>query len=89
MDGKMLARLGAIVFVAFAVTAAAIDIAHKDQPAPTRSLPMAGAETRRADPLRDILIRCQGMGETATRDAGCLAAWAESRRRFLGQVEGR
>ncbi len=32
MDGKMLARLGAVVFVAIAVTATAIDMARKDEP---------------------------------------------------------
>jgi conjugative transfer region protein TrbK len=29
------------------------------------------------------LQRCQSLGEAATRDAGCLALWAETRRRFL------
>jgi conjugative transfer region protein TrbK len=29
------------------------------------------------------LQRCQALGEAATRDAGCLALWAETRRRFL------
>jgi conjugative transfer region protein TrbK len=29
------------------------------------------------------LLRCQALGEAATRDAGCLALWAETRRRFL------
>ncbi len=30
MDGKMLARLGAIVFVAVAVTATAVEMSRKD-----------------------------------------------------------
>jgi conjugative transfer region protein TrbK len=29
------------------------------------------------------LQRCQALGEAATKDAACLALWAETRRRFL------
>lgn len=29
------------------------------------------------------LQRCQTLGEAATKDAACLALWAETRRRFL------
>ncbi len=29
------------------------------------------------------LQRCQALGEAATKDATCLALWAETRRRFL------
>ena len=67
MDGKMLARLGAVVFIAIAVTATAIDMARKDEPS--------------APPPR----RCQQLGEAAASDTDCLAAWAESRDRFLGR----
>lgn len=82
MDGKMLARLAAVVFIAIALTATAIDMVRKDEtsaprPAPALQLP--------ADPLREILRRCQQLGETASSDADCLAAWAESRDRFLGR----
>lgn len=35
-------------------------------------------------PLRAELLRCQALGEAGARDVACLAAWAESRRRFLG-----
>ncbi|MBJ6722731.1 putative entry exclusion protein TrbK-alt, partial [Bacillus sp. PR5] len=38
-----------------------------------------------ADPLRETLRRCQQLGEAAASDAECLAAWAESRDRFLGR----
>ncbi|MFV0383333.1 putative entry exclusion protein TrbK-alt, partial [Paracoccus sp. (in: a-proteobacteria)] len=31
------------------------------------------------------LRRCQQMGEAASDDADCLAAWAGSRNRFLGR----
>jgi len=83
MDGKTLARLGAVVFVAIAVTATAIEMTRKDdrQNSPT-------AQTRTVterDPLGTELARCSAMGEAGPRDPSCLRVWAESRRRFLGQ----
>lgn len=89
MDGKVLTRIGAIVCVSIAMTAAVIDMARRDAPAPNRPSPAIGVETPRSDPLRESLVRCQGIGEAATRDPDCLAAWAENRRRFLGLSEGR
>jgi conjugative transfer region protein TrbK len=87
MDGKMLARLIAVIFVAFAVTATAIDMARRDEPRSSRpSVPVA---IEAPDPHRQALARCQEMGEAAGADADCLAVWAENRRRFLGQGEGR
>ncbi|MDK8874658.1 putative entry exclusion protein TrbK-alt [Paracoccus sp. SSJ] len=82
MDGKMLARLGAVVFVAIAVTATAIDMARKDEPS---APPPAPAFQPPADPLRETLRRCQQLGDAAASDADCLAAWAQSRDRFLGR----
>ena len=82
MDGKMLARLGAVVFVAIALTVTAFDMARKDEP--SAPLP-ASALQPPPDPLRDSLRRCQQLGEAAASDADCLAAWAESRDRFLGR----
>jgi len=82
MDGKMLARLAAVVFIAFAVTATAINMARKDEPSAPRP---ASALQPSADSLRESLRRCQQLGEAAASDAGCLAAWAESRDRFLGR----
>ncbi|MDP0929401.1 putative entry exclusion protein TrbK-alt [Paracoccus onubensis] len=82
MDGKMLARLGAVVFVAISLTVTAIDMARKDEP-PTP--PPAPAFQPSPDPLRETLRRCQQLGEAAASDADCLAAWAESRDRFLGR----
>ncbi|MER9955236.1 putative entry exclusion protein TrbK-alt [Mesorhizobium australicum] len=81
MDGKMLARLGAVVFVAVAITATAIQLTRKEDRPATSSVGRSGAAT--ADPLRGELIRCQGLGESGTRDPACLRAWAENRRRFL------
>ena len=36
-----------------------------------------------SDPLVGEMRRCQLLGEPGAHDAGCLAAWAENRRRFL------
>ena len=48
MDGKMLARLGAVVFIAIAVTATAIDMARKDEPsAPGLGFPAPGRPVAR------------------------------------------
>jgi len=81
MDGKMLARLGAVVFVAVAITATAIEMTRKDEPAETWTSPRPN--TAPSDRLRDELFRCQALGEAGPRDPSCMRAWAESRRRFL------
>ena len=82
MDGKMLARLGAIVFVAIAITATAIEMTRKeDAPAsPPRLL------QPERDPLREGQRRCQQLGQKAADDAECLRVWAETRDRFLGRT---
>ena len=66
MDGKMFARLGAIVFIAVAVTATAVEMTrHEDAPI-YRSVDRPGDEA--ADPLRAELIRCAGIGEAGPRE---------------------
>lgn len=82
MEGKTLARIGAIVFVAFAMTATVIELTREDEPA--RPAP-APAFAPSVDPLRAEQRRCQQLGEAAVRDAECLAVWAETRDRFLGR----
>ena len=60
MDGKTLARVGAIIFVSVAITATAIEMTRKEErPAarPTSVLEEA------PDPLREGQRRCQQMGE--------------------------
>ncbi|MEA1651279.1 putative entry exclusion protein TrbK-alt [Nitrospirillum sp. BR 11164] len=81
MDGKILARVGAVVFVAFAITATVIELSRKDEPPVYRSL-AATTETG-IDPLKIELRRCQQLGEAGTRDPACLQAWADNRDRFL------
>lgn len=82
MDGKMLARLGAVVFVGVAITAAVIE--YTRQPAPAEVSPLT-RERGNAAELRQRLRQCRDMGEAATRDPTCLAIWAENRDRFLKQ----
>lgn len=81
MDGKSLVRIGAVIFVAVAITATAIEVSRKDGPAESRasSRPVAASE----DPLHAELLRCQALGEAGPRDPACLRAWAENRNRFL------
>ena len=81
MDGKILARIGAVGFVTFAITATAIELSRKDEPPLYRSV--AAATETGADSLKTELRRCQQLGEAGTRDPACLQAWADNRDRFL------
>ncbi len=82
MDGKLLARLGAVIFVAFALTATAIEMARRDDEPVSPALPPDRASPN--DPLRAGQRRCQGLGEAATRESECMRIWAQTRERFLG-----
>ena len=83
MDGTMLARLGAVVFAAVAVTAAAVEMTRKEE-APA-SAP-ASLRQPAHDPLREGQRRCQKLGQKAAEDSECLRVWAETRDRFLGRA---
>jgi conjugative transfer region protein TrbK len=86
MYGKTLARVGAVVFLAIAVTATAIDMSRNDEPREPQPAPMVEPSV---DPLRERQRRCQRLGEGAASDAECLAVWAETRDRFLGRSPSR
>jgi conjugative transfer region protein TrbK len=81
VDAKTLARIGAVAFVAVAITATVIELTRKDERA--EFIPARQTQVGAADPLREELLRCQDLGEAGPRDPACLRAWAESRRRFL------
>lgn len=81
MEGKMLARFGAIAFIAIAITATAVELTRKEERPEME--PVRPAQTSAEDPLKAELFRCQGLGEAGPRDPACLRAWAENRRRFL------
>ena len=82
MDGKVLARLGAVVFVAIIITATAIEMTRNETP-PSHE-PVRPVQPTR-DPLRDAQRRCQQLGQAAANDADCMRVWAETRDRFLGR----
>lgn len=82
MDGKLFARLCAVVFVAVAITATAIEMTRKEEEPPVQA--SRPSEEIPADPLREAQRRCQLLGEAAVRDTECLRTWAETRDRFLG-----
>lgn len=81
MVGKTLARIGAIVFVAVAITATAIEMSRKEKP--PEDWASVRPVTITTDPLREELLRCQALGEGGPRDPACMRAWAENRNRFL------
>ncbi|MBZ9791629.1 putative entry exclusion protein TrbK-alt [Rhizobium sp. 3T7] len=83
MDGKMLARMGAIMFVAVAITAAAIEMIRNERAFPTSPM---GLQQPERDPLREGQRRCQQLGQKAAEDSECLRVWAETRNRFLGRT---
>ncbi|QOF70752.1 putative entry exclusion protein TrbK-alt [Aminobacter sp. SR38] len=83
MDGKVLARLGAVVFVAVAITATVIELTRKE------AVPVAAPALvlrPEADHLQERQRRCQQLGVKAADDAECLRVWAETRDRFLGRT---
>ena len=82
MDGKVLARIAAIIFIADAITATIIEMTREETTGPA---PAASVLQPAADPLRLEQRRCQEMGEDAANDAACLRVWAETRDRFLGR----
>ncbi|MBX7484043.1 putative entry exclusion protein TrbK-alt [Qipengyuania qiaonensis] len=81
MEPKSLARIGAIGFVAIAVTMTAIEMSRA--PEPVREEPSFVIEPAGTDPLLAELRRCQALGAAGAEDRDCLAAWAENRRRFF------
>ena len=88
MDTKLLARIGAIAFVAVAITLTAIQMRGAKKAVSEDAATPAPATEVDADPRRDELIRCQSIGQAGASDTGCLRAWAENRRRFLALGAG-
>ena len=82
MEGSVLARIAAIIFVAIAVTAALVEMGRDEEGQAVRPAAPLMPET---DPLRAEQRRGQEVGEAAASDPGCLAIWAETRDRFLGR----
>jgi conjugative transfer region protein TrbK len=72
-------RAVGFALVAVAIVATALHLSRSESRAPNLHASPAAA----ADPLTNELERCQVLATQAKDDAGCEAAWAESRRRFF------
>ncbi len=81
MDTKLLARIGAIAFVAIAITISVIGL--RTTPKAVNEPTATTTVEAEPDPIHAALIRCQGLGEAGASDPACLQTWAENRRRFL------
>lgn len=81
MDTKLLARIGAAVFVGIAVAMTLVQM--REEPA-ARPEPVREVWVPDGDPLPAQLRACSDMGELALSHPDCRAAWAEKRRRFFG-----
>ena len=85
MDTKLFARIGAIGFVAVALTMTALQLREEPKPVPVEVTTVFEPD---GDPLPLQLRACAQMGELALSSPDCRAAWAEKRRRFLGLESG-
>lgn len=81
MNLRLPARIGA--FACLGVALAMGLLALREEPKPA-SPPLTLSTDLPKDPLQAKLRSCQLAGQAAGSDPGCLAAWAENRRRFLG-----
>ena len=86
MNIRLPARIGA--FACLGVALAMGLLALRDQPKPA-SPPATLSTDLPTDPLQAKLRSCQLAGQAAGSDPGCLTAWAENRRRFLGSGHAR
>ncbi|OYW98636.1 MAG: conjugal transfer protein TrbK [Rhizobiales bacterium 32-66-8] len=83
MDSPMLVRLGALVFIVVAVTAAVVEMNRAEQRPSFKAVRVVEPAH---DPLREEQRRCQQLGEAAAADPKCLGVWAQTRDRFLGRA---
>jgi len=81
MDPKIIARAAAVILLAGAVLACALELARQG-PTLEPSAPAAQDNMH----LADELSRCEALGAEAAHDAACKAAWAQNRARFLAPV---
>jgi len=84
MEPRTILRAAALGALGAALLATAIALQREpEMPAPLlRILP------ERQDALSSELARCRMLGLTAADDAGCQAAFARDRERFLGTDDG-
>lgn len=80
MESKTFARIGAVAFVAVAITMTALQL--REPPAPTETV-FVPLDEASADPLASELKRCQSLGARGSEDFTCRHVWAIQRHRFL------
>ena len=81
MNIRLPARIGAFACLGVAFAMGLLSL--REEPNPVSS-PATHSTDLPKDPLQAKLRSCQLAGQAAGSDPGCLAAWAENRRRFLG-----
>lgn len=86
MNLRLPARIGAFACIGVALAMGLLALREEPKPA---SSPLTLSTDLPTDPLQAKLRSCQLAGQAAGSDPGCLAAWAENRRRFLGQPRSR
>ena len=79
MDPKIIARAAAVILLAAAVLACALELARQGRTLES-FLPAAHDNM---DPLANELARCRALGAEAAHDAACKAVWVQNRARFL------
>jgi conjugative transfer region protein TrbK len=77
--GKGLILLSAALILTLIVIGAVSEVSRDGQGV----TPTASPTNIGRDPQRAELLRCQSLGDAATKDSACLALWAETRQRFL------
>ena len=78
MDPKIIARAAAVILLAAAVLACALELTRQGRTLES-SLPAAHDNLD----LADELARCRALGAEAAHDAACKGVWAQNRARFL------
>ena len=81
MDTKLFARVGAVAFIAIALTMTALTLREGSEAPRPETITVWEPD---GDPLPAQLKACNELGELALSSPDCRAAWAEKRRRFLG-----
>ena len=79
MNPKIIARPAAVILLAGAVLACALELAWQG-----RTLePSTPTAHDNMDPLANELARCKALGAEAAHDAACKTVWVQNRARFL------
>jgi conjugative transfer region protein TrbK len=79
MDPKIIARAAAVILLAAAVLACALELARQGR---TLESSLQAAHDN-MDRLANELARCRALGAEAAHDPACKGVWAQNRARFL------